>query len=114
MSTTDLDHRRESAWIVVDDPAALNDEVARQTDWETIRGYGPHMRTHRLVRGDQERLEFRPRLIVLFFWAMVALAGGGLSVFCIRGPLVDDPTQRAVCFSIGIVLALAGCYKIFL
>lgn len=57
------------------DPSQFNDPLAQQTEWRPLRGGGSNFRTHKLVKENFNRLEFRPTAFALVFFLVFFLVG---------------------------------------
>jgi hypothetical protein len=66
------------------DPAQLNDALALRVDWSPLKRGGASFCTHRLVKTDLQRCEFKPTAGALFFalgFALMGLLVPGIIVF---------------------------------
>jgi hypothetical protein len=55
------------------DPSQLGDPLAMKTDWTPAKAGGASFRTHKLVRVDPDRLEFRASMGYLLFALAIAV-----------------------------------------
>lgn len=57
------------------DPARFGDPLALQVDWTPMKSGGANFCTHKLVKRTPERIEFRPALPAILFYALFLLVG---------------------------------------
>lgn len=98
------------------DPSVLNDSVAARTQWGPAKSGGASFGTHKVVRVDPQRLEFRPTGGALAFYGI--FLGGGLVVLVVTpligvSGIVDIPDDVPLAIFIasalsGLVCAVAG------
>lgn len=87
------------------DPSVIGDEVAQRTEWGPAKGGGASFRTHRLVRVDATRLEFKPTTGALaFYWLFLLVGLGVLIGFSVGG----GSHGALVPLLVGAVFVVAG------
>jgi len=62
------------------DPSRFDDPIAMQTEWTPAKSDGASFRTHKLVRVDFNRLEFRASMGAKLFYLVFLLAGVAMSI----------------------------------
>lgn len=99
------------------DPGTLGDPVALRTAWSPARGGGANFRTHRLVRTEPHRCEFRPApgatLFAAFFFLVGAGLVGAIAYAAARTPRDTEPMAIAVAMFIGLVFATIGAGMLY-
>jgi hypothetical protein len=87
------------------DPSAIGDEVAQRTQWGPAKGGGASFRTHRLVRVDSNRLEFKATAGALaFYWLFLVVGLGVLIGFSVGG----SSRGSVVPLIVGAMFVVAG------
>ncbi|MBN2144832.1 MAG: hypothetical protein JW774_09440, partial [Candidatus Aureabacteria bacterium] len=62
------------------DPSVFNDLLAQKTDWTPLKRGGCNFRTHRLMRINPNRVEFRPTVFAMVFYGIFLFIGLALLV----------------------------------
>lgn len=62
------------------DPSRLGDPIAMQTDWTPAKSGGANFRTHKVVKANANRLEFRASMGAILFYLVFLLAGLGVLI----------------------------------
>ena len=76
------------------DPSCFNDPVAQQTDWTPAEKGGSNFQTHRLVRVDDRRMEFRASRGAILFYLLFLLIGLGVTSGILIARVVNGPFEE--------------------
>lgn len=63
------------------DPSRFNDPLAEQIGWSPLNGGGSNFQTHKLVKSDYNRIEFKPTFGIKLFSGVFILVGLAVPVF---------------------------------
>ena len=100
----------EAAEATAHTAAQFDDPVALQTEWTPAKGGGTNFRTHRMVRVNAGRMEFRPTKGAVAFSMIFLLVGlglvGGIGFAKLSSGTLD--TETLIPMGIGLVFALVG------
>ncbi|MDZ7805894.1 MAG: hypothetical protein U5K71_02115 [Gracilimonas sp.] len=70
-----------SIWKPSFDPSKFNDDIAMKTEWYPLKRGGSNFGTHKLVKVDYNRIEFKSTLGAKLFSLIFLAVGVGIPVF---------------------------------
>ena len=85
------------------DPSQLNDPVAMQTSWTPAKSGGANFQTHKLVKVNTYRLEFRASIGAKLFYLIFLLVGIGVLI----GVSFVKLSSGGLSFNIDTIMPLA-------
>lgn len=97
------------------DPSHFGDPIAIQIDWTPAKGGGANFRTHKLVKVNSNRLEFRASIGAKVFYLIFLLAGIGAitNLSPSKLPPSGFSFNMALVFVIGLVFVIAGSCMLY-
>ena len=94
------------------DPSKFADPVAMDTEWGPLRQGGANFQTHRLIRVDRFRMEFRASMVAKLFSMIFLIVGLGITIGFSRQHFPDGRFSHSVHnllpTSMGLLFAIAG------
>lgn len=93
------------------DPSHLGDPKAMQTDWTPANGSNANFRTHKLVKVNSNRLEFRASIGLKLLLFVVIFFGIGGVIF---GYYEGFSVRMIATMSTGLLFVIAGIYGLYL
>lgn len=91
------------------DPTRFNDPLAEQIGWSPVNGGGSNFQTHRLVKLDYNRIEFKPTLGIKLFSGLFVVVGIAIPLFILYqdlengNPIDSNQILFTAVFSLGFV-----------
>lgn len=73
--------RKIKSWEPSFDPSKFNDDIALRTKWAPLKGGGSNFGTHKLIRANHSRIEFKATLGAKIFSLIFLLVGVGIPLF---------------------------------
>ena len=94
------------------DPSEFADPVAMETEWSRLKQGGANFQTHRLIRVDRSRMEFKASMGAKLFGMIFLIVGLGITIgFSVQqfsSGRFSPTVHNILSVSFGLLFAIAG------